>query len=277
MWTIRPGADQRLHDRRMPFGGGPHQRGLSARSSLASTLAPAASSAFTAASAGARGRHQRCLAAGQRRVGIGAGLQQQIDHRGIAVGARQRQRRDAVAIGRADLGAGLHQQLGHLAIVVIRRPVQRGHAIDLRRVDVGALLDERPAPGQSIFSAASASVASAAWSAPTLTNIAVNANATNVATGHLQRQQFIDLALAVGERIHPDAGAFEQRQVQVGERCRFGVADVPAPLTLPAAAGDEDRQVDVIVDVGVAIIFTLDPMLFPCSMIIYLLNLNLQY
>ena len=136
-------------------------------SSLASTVAPAASRALSDRQrAGPRGGHQRCLAAGKRRVGIGARLQQQVNDRGIAVGAGQRQGRDAVATGRLHVGAGFHQQLGHFAIVVIRRPVQRGHAVDLRRVHIGALLDQGRIAAWSIFSAASASGRSgAAWTA----------------------------------------------------------------------------------------------------------------
>ncbi len=142
---VRPGADQRLHDRRVPFGGRPHQRGLSARFVLGVNPGTGREQSFgDRQSAGPRRSHQRCLAAGKRRVGIGARLQQQVDDRGIAIGAGQGQRRDAVATGRVRVGAGFHQQLGHFAIVVIRGPVQRGHAIDLRRVHIGALLDQRP-------------------------------------------------------------------------------------------------------------------------------------
>ena len=48
--------------------------------------------------AGPRRRHQHRLAVGQRRVRIGARGQQPRDHRGIAVGAGELQRRHAVAI-----------------------------------------------------------------------------------------------------------------------------------------------------------------------------------
>ena len=141
--NVRPRGDQRLHDRRVPFGGRPHQRGLAARLVFGVDRGASREQGFEDRQrAGARGGHQRCLAAGKRRVGIGARLQQQVDDRGIAVGARQGQRRHAVAARRLHVGAGFHQQFGDLAIVVIRRPVQRRHAVDLRRVDVGVLIDQ---------------------------------------------------------------------------------------------------------------------------------------
>src|SRR4029079_8292148 len=50
------------------------------------------------------------------------------------------------------------------------------------------------------------------------------------APGKLQHQQLVDLALAVGERVETDANLVEQRQVQVGQRRRLGVLDVPSAL-----------------------------------------------
>ena len=71
---------------------------------------------------------------------------------------------------------------------------------------------------------------------------------------HRQRlKQLIHLAPAVGERVEPDAHLVEQRQVQVGQRRRLGEADVAAAShSARGAAGDEDRQVVVVVQVGVA-------------------------
>src|SRR4051812_28717865 len=57
----------------------------------------------------------------------------------------------------------------------------------------------------------------------------------------LEREQFIDLALAVGKRVHADADALEERQVQIGQRRRFRVLNV-TPALDPACrtAGDDD-------------------------------------
>src|SRR5262249_44073927 len=70
------------------------------------------------------------------------------------------------------------------------------------------------------------------------------------ATMTLKSQQLIDRAFAVGERIHADPCALEQRQVEVRERRRLGVLDVAASLDAPrGAACNDDRQVHVIVNV----------------------------
>src|SRR5262249_34697526 len=68
-----------------------------------------------------------------------------------------------------------------------------------------------------------------------------------------EREQFVDRTLAVGELIEPRAELLEQRQMQVRERRRLRILNVAAALHLSgAAAGDDDRQVDVIVDVRIA-------------------------
>src|ERR1017187_10389880 len=71
---------------------------------------------------------------------------------------------------------------------------------------------------------------------------------------HRERfEQLIDLAAAVGEGVEADSHLFEQREVEVGERRRLLLADVaPAPHLAGRAAGDEDRQVRMVVEVGVA-------------------------
>ena len=83
------------------FGRGPHEGGLSTTFVLASTFAPARQERLDRPGrAGSRGRHERGFTAGQAGIRIGAGLQEQLDHRAVAVGARQRQRRHAVAARR---------------------------------------------------------------------------------------------------------------------------------------------------------------------------------
>ena len=86
--------------------------------------------------AGARAGHQHGLAVQQRRVRVGAGVEQPLDHRRAAVGAGQMQRRRAAIVGGARARAGADQQIGDREIVAVRRPVQCGRAVAGRRVDV---------------------------------------------------------------------------------------------------------------------------------------------
>src|SRR4051812_30757956 len=68
-----------------------------------------------------------------------------------------------------------------------------------------------------------------------------------------ERKQFINLPLAVGKGIHADTDTLEQRHVQIGERRGLGILDVPSALDAGSSATrDEDREVHVIVNVGVA-------------------------
>ena len=63
----------------------------------------------------------------------------------------------------------------------------------------------------------------------------------------------VDFAIAVSEGVETDADFFEECQVKVGERRGLGVLNVAASFELARrAAGDQDRQVDMVVDVGVA-------------------------
>ena len=65
--------------------------------------------------------------------------------------------------------------------------------------------------------------------------------------------QLLDLALAVGEGVETDADFFEQREVEIGQRRGFGIFDVTAALDpAGAAAGDDNRQIDVVVHVRIA-------------------------
>src|SRR5438034_2499940 len=60
----------------------------------------------------------------------------------------------------------------------------------------------------------------------------------------LQREQLVHLPLAVRELVHPQADLLEQRQMEIGQRRRFGVLDVAPALEISGgAAGDEHRQV----------------------------------
>ena len=71
---------------------------------------------------------------------------------------------------------------------------------------------------------------------------------------HAERgKQIGDLAGAVAEAVDVHADFVEEREVQIGERHGLVVADVSIAFH-PAcrAPGDEDRQVGVIVHVGVS-------------------------
>ena len=87
--------------------------------------------------------HQRRFAREQRRVRIGARLQQPPDHGRTSVLAGRPQRRDAEIGGRVHLGAGANQQIGAFEVVVITGPMQRRGAIGIGGVDVRLLLEQR--------------------------------------------------------------------------------------------------------------------------------------
>src|SRR5688572_28204982 len=108
---------------------------------------------------------------------------------------------------------------------------------------------------ESFFSVASASGASAAQSVPLTSSNAVQTQAVNSLTlmGRLPSrisdrkgcEQFIDLAVAVGERVETHADLVQQRQMQIGQRRSLVVADMPPAAHLSGgAASDDDRQVD---------------------------------
>ena len=89
-----------------------HIRAVCARALLGVDVGPRASNALTGPSLpGARGGHQGGLAAAERRVRVGAGVEQQLDDRRVAVRAGQRERRHAVAVRGLDVGPGVHQEL----------------------------------------------------------------------------------------------------------------------------------------------------------------------
>ena len=106
-------GDERLDDCGVTFGGGPHERRLSARQ-FGIHLGPAGQKrAHDRDAARARGSHQRSLAAGDRAVRIGPGLEERVHGRAVAIGAGQRQRRDAVAIRGVGHGGIRRQQAPH--------------------------------------------------------------------------------------------------------------------------------------------------------------------
>src|SRR5262249_33817349 len=65
----------------------------------------------------------------------------------------------------------------------------------------------------------------------------------------LESQHLVDLALPVGKLVEPHPDLLEHRQVQVRQRRRLRVLDMTSTLDpARATAGDDDRQVDVIMD-----------------------------
>ena len=58
---------------------------------------------------------------------------------------------------------------------------------------------------------------------------------------------------AIAKRFHGHAGFVQQRQMNIGQRCRFLELDMAISLVAACgAAGDDDGEVNVVVDVGVA-------------------------
>ena len=79
--------------------------------SFALTFAPRSSSTRDRVGlAGAGCRHQRGFAAWRRGVRIGAGVEQRAEHRRIAVGGGEADRRDAVPVRHLHVRAGLDQR-----------------------------------------------------------------------------------------------------------------------------------------------------------------------
>src|SRR5438270_331916 len=76
--------------------------------------------------AGARSRHKWRLTSGQRTICVGACLKEQSNHLNAAVGARQRERSNAVAIRSFDIGSLLQQAASAGDIIVVGGPVKRG-------------------------------------------------------------------------------------------------------------------------------------------------------
>ena len=65
-------------------------------------------------------------------------------------------------------------------------------------------------------------------------------------------EKVVHFAIAVGERVEPNANFVQQRQVQVGQRGRFFVLDMPSAPQIPGGtACHDDRQIDVIMHVRV--------------------------
>ena len=134
---VRAHLDQPGHDIAVAFGGGPHQRGLTAarlrRVHIGAVPHQLLHGIETARS---RRNHHGRLAVPSRRAGVSAGRHQSLDQCRVAVCRRQRHRRFAVFVGGVGIGAGVEQRLRHAAFAEVHRPRQRGRAVGLRRIHV---------------------------------------------------------------------------------------------------------------------------------------------
>ncbi len=140
---IAAGLNQHLERRDVPLGGGPHQGVLPARLLHRVQLrAVREQHLHRVRRAVPRRLHQRRFAVRHRDVGVGAGLEQPLLDRRVAIKGCQAQRLDAVARDGADVGARREQGLDDRDVVVLHGDVQRRHAIRRRRVHV-CLLRQR--------------------------------------------------------------------------------------------------------------------------------------
>ncbi len=86
--------------------------------------------------------HQGGLAPRQAGVRVRSRIQEQCDQRPVPVGAGQRERRHAVAVGRARAGTGVQEQLRRLEVIAQGGPMKGRHAVRLGRVHVRGGLDQ---------------------------------------------------------------------------------------------------------------------------------------
>jgi len=73
---------------------------------------------------------------------MGAGLEQFAGQRGVAIGARQRERRFAILVRRVYVRAGGDQEFGGGLVIQMRRPRESGGAVGLGRVYGGTVANQ---------------------------------------------------------------------------------------------------------------------------------------
>ena len=89
---VGPGGDERLDDAGVPFGRGPHERGLPAPLTGGGVCAVGQKRLDGREASRARRGHEDGLATEQPRVRVGAGVEQQTDQVGVPVRRRQCER-----------------------------------------------------------------------------------------------------------------------------------------------------------------------------------------
>ena len=134
---VRTDLEQQFDDFQVAFRGRPHERRLAplgfAEVDVGAGLVERLDDLDPA---GPRRGHEHRLASSQHGVGVGARGQERFDDLGVAVGAGQGQRDDAVAVRGGGVGAGVEQAADEVAAIVVDRPVKSGHAVDLGGVDL---------------------------------------------------------------------------------------------------------------------------------------------
>ena len=136
--------EQQVDHRGVPLGGGPHQRRrllhLLGGVDVDLVLEQHRDRGHLA---GSRGGHQCRFAPGMRARRVGARLEQDGHHRGVAGTAGVEERGDAVAVGGVDVGTAGDQRPGDLAVTGVRGPEQRRRAVAGSHVRVHPLRQER--------------------------------------------------------------------------------------------------------------------------------------
>ncbi len=87
----------------------------------------------------ARGQHQGRLPLRSSLVGIGAGLEQPLDHGRAAANRGQVHGRGPFPVGFPGIGAGSEQQVRQSEIVVVGGPLESRRSVGLRNIYVGFL------------------------------------------------------------------------------------------------------------------------------------------
>ena len=134
---VRTHLDQPGHDIAVAFGGGPHQRRLTAARLRGVHIGAVAHQLPHGIETPRSCRnHDGRLAVPSRRAGVAAGRHQSLDQSRVSVCRRQRHRRFAVFVSGVGIGAGVEQRLRHAAFTEVHRPRQRGRAVGLHGIHV---------------------------------------------------------------------------------------------------------------------------------------------
>ena len=145
---IGAARDQRLDDRDVTLGGGPHEGRLAVPGFLRVGVGPRVGQYLHRLGLpGPRGQHQWRFAGVDgllRVVRIDAGGQQQGQDPGVAGAGREGQRRDAVVVRRVNVGSRADQRRRSLRVVPVGGPVDGPGAVALRGVDIGIPGEQRP-------------------------------------------------------------------------------------------------------------------------------------